>query len=192
MTFHNPGKMTSIAKCLTAGCARMAATRGLCGSCYGTALRHVKLGRVSWEELVKNKIALPAAGQKKTAMSKNIRKLMLRLRRDGKVMDGAFEEAAAEAELQLAQFDDKCKNPDPLTVLDAWEVGAMVGVDERTIRRWSRQLTFPPPLKMGLRRVGWRRMDIQAWMERSVETEVASLYKKVVDPSKPAKVETKK
>lgn len=38
-------------KCLRPGCENLEETRGLCNSCYATALRQVRLGRVTWEQL---------------------------------------------------------------------------------------------------------------------------------------------
>lgn len=40
-------------KCLRPGCENLEEARGLCNSCYAAALRYVRLGKVTWEQLEK-------------------------------------------------------------------------------------------------------------------------------------------
>lgn len=44
--------------CIASGCPNVAATRGLCDACYGTAGALVRAGKITWEELEKNKLAV--------------------------------------------------------------------------------------------------------------------------------------
>jgi predicted DNA-binding transcriptional regulator AlpA len=62
------------------------------------------------------------------------------------------------------------KNEDTLTresqmkpYLNSVQVGAYLGVTDRTIRNWVGQGVFPPPVKIG-GVARWRRVDIDAHM----------------------------
>lgn len=45
------------------------------------------------------------------------------------------------------------------------EVKARVGVGRSTLYDWMSRGTFPQPMKLGARLVGWRESDIAAWIE---------------------------
>lgn len=48
------------------------------------------------------------------------------------------------------------------------EVEQAIGVHRATIRRWVREGTFPPPLRLGVGRraaVGWKISAVDAWLE---------------------------
>jgi len=42
---------------------------------------------------------------------------------------------------------------------------AVVGVSRVSIWRWVRAGTFPRPIRLGARAVGWRDSDVQRWLE---------------------------
>ena len=44
-------------KCLIKGCGTEVHARGLCRSCYASAARYVRLGRTSWDLLVRSRLA---------------------------------------------------------------------------------------------------------------------------------------
>ncbi|MDE2761598.1 MAG: AlpA family phage regulatory protein [Gemmatimonadota bacterium] len=44
------------------------------------------------------------------------------------------------------------------------EVVEEIGVSKASLYRWIRSGRFPPPIKLGPRRVGWRREDVDAWI----------------------------
>ena len=39
-----------------------------------------------------------------------------------------------------------------------------VGLSEITIRRWRQRGEFPEPIRLGPQAIGWRRIDIDAWL----------------------------
>jgi|TARA_R110002126_G_scaffold204488_1_gene351881 prophage regulatory protein len=45
------------------------------------------------------------------------------------------------------------------------EVEARTGISRSTIYAWMKEGTFPLPVKMGTRLVGWMEADIQAWVD---------------------------
>ena len=50
-------------------------------------------------------------------------------------------------------------------ILRVNEVLAIVGVRHRaTLWRWTKQGSFPSPVRLGARGVAWRRSDIDAWL----------------------------
>lgn len=51
------------------------------------------------------------------------------------------------------------------SLLSIGEVTAIVGASRSTIYAWLKQSLFPPPIRIGPRRVSWRTSEIQAWIE---------------------------
>lgn len=49
-------------------------------------------------------------------------------------------------------------------VLSARDVAAVLGIGMSTLSRWRLDPTFPAPIELGPRRVGWRREDLDAWI----------------------------
>ena len=45
------------------------------------------------------------------------------------------------------------------------EVARLTGMSKGTIHRRYREGTFPRPLKLGVQSIGWRRKDIDEWLE---------------------------
>jgi prophage regulatory protein len=43
-----------------------------------------------------------------------------------------------------------------------------VGVSRSTLWSWVREKRFPPPVRLGLRAVGWRESEVAAWIEARV------------------------
>jgi prophage regulatory protein len=54
------------------------------------------------------------------------------------------------------------KNMDP--ILNKSGVVALIGLSKATIDRQILAGTFPKPLKLSQRRVGWRRSQIETWL----------------------------
>ncbi|MCY4508395.1 MAG: AlpA family phage regulatory protein [Acidobacteria bacterium] len=48
-------------------------------------------------------------------------------------------------------------------ILRQGEVTRVTGVPKGTIYRWIEKGTFPRPVRLGPRAVGWRRTDIEKW-----------------------------
>lgn len=46
-------------RCIIEGCERKATTRGLCHSCYLTALRLIQAGETTWDDLEAQKLCGP-------------------------------------------------------------------------------------------------------------------------------------
>jgi prophage regulatory protein len=44
------------------------------------------------------------------------------------------------------------------------EVERMTGLSRSTIYDWMARDTFPAPVRLGIRTIGWRISDIEAWM----------------------------
>jgi prophage regulatory protein len=53
---------------------------------------------------------------------------------------------------------------DPNRVISTGELTALLGVNVVTIWRWCRAGRFPAPIKLGIRRNGWRADEISAWL----------------------------
>lgn len=45
------------------------------------------------------------------------------------------------------------------------EVEAHTGLSRSTIYAWMKEGTFPKPVKLGARLVGWMDTDIEAWVD---------------------------
>ena len=45
------------------------------------------------------------------------------------------------------------------------EVLKLTGLSRTTIHRMVKAGTFPPPMKLGARAVGWRAADIEEWLD---------------------------
>jgi prophage regulatory protein len=43
-----------------------------------------------------------------------------------------------------------------------------VGVSRSTLWSWVREKRFPPPVRLGLRAVGWRESEVDAWIAERV------------------------
>ena len=54
--------------------------------------------------------------------------------------------------------------PDPLALLTAAEVAALLQVNVRTLRRMRHERTFPRPTRMG-RSLRWKRSLVERWLE---------------------------
>ena len=45
------------------------------------------------------------------------------------------------------------------------DVEAVTGLSRSTIYKWMNEGSFPKPVKLGPRAVGWREADINYWLE---------------------------
>ena len=45
------------------------------------------------------------------------------------------------------------------------DVQAVTGLSRSTIYKWMNEGSFPKPVKLGPRAVGWREADINDWLE---------------------------
>lgn len=52
-------------------------------------------------------------------------------------------------------------------LLNVYELAAMLGCSDRTIRTWRREGMFPPPIRLGRRAIRWRKSVVQAWLGAS-------------------------
>ena len=50
-------------------------------------------------------------------------------------------------------------------ILRAREVAHRLGCDSKTIRRWSKNGSFPQPVRLSPTCVGWREEEIESWIE---------------------------
>lgn len=60
-------------KCLQEGCGKAQTHRGLCLSCYRSASRLVRRGKITWEELEAAGQALPAENGPTTNLLRNLK-----------------------------------------------------------------------------------------------------------------------
>lgn len=51
------------------------------------------------------------------------------------------------------------------TLMTAKDVQALLRIDERTLRRATREGAVPPPIHIGGRMIRWRRGDLERWLE---------------------------
>ena len=51
-------------------------------------------------------------------------------------------------------------------ILRVDDLTEMLGVSRKTIWSWRRSGDFPEPVKLGPRLIGWRRSDVDAWLNR--------------------------
>ena len=56
------------------------------------------------------------------------------------------------------------KNPEKL-ILRLGDVAAITGLSKPTIHRRYRERTFPTPLRLGPNSIGWRRAEVEAWLD---------------------------
>lgn len=56
------------------------------------------------------------------------------------------------------------KQNEPLVILRRWQVEANTGLSRSTIYRRMRVGTFPLPVQLGVRMVGWRAADIERFL----------------------------
>lgn len=57
------------------------------------------------------------------------------------------------------------KNPELSNFIDVKEVSRLCGgLARSTIWRMTKKGTFPAPVQLSERRIGWRRSDIEAWL----------------------------
>lgn len=52
----------------------------------------------------------------------------------------------------------------PMRILKVSEVSAIIGSPKSTLYMWMKKGTFPKPMKLGARRVGFLASDIEAWV----------------------------
>ena len=55
-------------------------------------------------------------------------------------------------------------------ILRRRQVVTICGISPATIYRWIANGTFPAPVRLGSHRVGWRKADIEAWLESRPQT----------------------
>ena len=53
-------------------------------------------------------------------------------------------------------------------------VEALTGLSRSTIRRMVNDGSFPPPVRLGARSIGWRESDVMNWLETRPTVELAS------------------
>lgn len=56
-------------------------------------------------------------------------------------------------------------------ILSPTEVAEILGIAVSTLRVWRRRSEFPEPIRIGPRRIGWRRSVIEQWLENQGGTE---------------------
>ena len=52
------------------------------------------------------------------------------------------------------------------TILRRPDVEAVTGLSRSTIYKWMDEGSFPKPVKLGPRAVGWREVDINDWLNK--------------------------
>jgi len=51
-------------------------------------------------------------------------------------------------------------------ILRPKSAAAYLGIARSTLYRWEKSGDFPPRLKLGPQAVGWRKSDLDAWLDR--------------------------
>ena len=59
----------------------------------------------------------------------------------------------------------------PRALLRRRELCKLLGVGAATIYRWLRNGSFPPPVRLGPRRVAWRVEDVEEWLANRPPTQ---------------------
>ena len=101
------------ATCLTAGCNFDEQTRGLCGTCYGTALKLVRRGRTSWAILERLGLSKPPRGKKPRIVTRFERGMI-----DKMSLAGISEPGIPVAEEKYENTDLSISNGPP--TLQSW------------------------------------------------------------------------
>jgi len=57
------------------------------------------------------------------------------------------------------------QTPPSKRIMRQAEVLAVTSASKNTIFRWVARGSFPPPVKIGSRAIGWRSSDVEAWLE---------------------------
>ena len=65
----------------------------------------------------------------------------------------------------LATFSDHLKSPEAKLILRIKDVCSELGVSRASIYRLLESGSFPKPLKLGKRAIGWERDHIQQWVK---------------------------
>lgn len=60
---------------------------------------------------------------------------------------------------------EKCKLMSDNKIIRLNELSETLGLNKKTIRMMSEQGTFPAPIKLGKRAIGWKLSDINKWLE---------------------------
>jgi prophage regulatory protein len=77
-------------------------------------------------------------------------------------------------------------------VLRRPDVVHLVGLSAKTIVRWVRAGTFPPPVKLGPQAVGWLRTDVDTWLQQQAAKRPASAWTKASAPLAPPEARKRK
>ena len=72
-----------------------------------------------------------------------------------------------------------------LQILRTPQVLALLGIGRTTLWRWTGKGTFPKPVRLGPRAVGWRRVDLQQWLDQLPPVEPTDSGKKISSSSDP-------
>ena len=64
------------------------------------------------------------------------------------------------------------------------KVQALTGLSRSTIGRMVKQGTFPAPVRLGMRSIGWRESDVLSWLESRPTVEWEMHHEGLVSPSK--------
>ncbi len=70
-------------------------------------------------------------------------------------------------------------------ILRTKQVLALLGIGRTTLWRWTRQGTFPKPIRMGPRAVGWRASELQNWLDQLPLVEPTDSEEKISSSSDP-------
>ena len=65
----------------------------------------------------------------------------------------------------FATFSDHLKSPEAKMILRMKEVCSELGVSRASVYRLLQSGSFPKPLKLGKRAIGWERDHIQQWVK---------------------------
>ena len=65
----------------------------------------------------------------------------------------------------FATFSDHLKSPEAKMILRMKDVCSELGVSRASIYRLLESGSFPKPLKLGKRAIGWERDNIQQWVK---------------------------
>jgi len=65
----------------------------------------------------------------------------------------------------FATFSDHLKSPEAKMILRMKDVCSELGVSRASIYRLLQSGSFPKPLKLGKRAIGWERDHIQQWVK---------------------------
>ena len=85
-------------------------------------------------------------------------------------------ESAGNAQFSFGNGKESSRNVEDITFLRLPEVKAVTGLSKTTLYTLIREKSFPAPVQVGPRAVGWVRSEVKQWAANRVLASRAAVY----------------